>query len=134
MPVKQEVDPERGEMRTTAEGPITIDDIRKHLTSEHRDKGLAYRELIEASRAIVAFSPSDVRTTVEILRQYGREGVLGPTAIVVGNDLAYGMIRMLAILLEGICELQPFRTRQEAEQWLASASAVPRAGASEGAA
>ncbi len=121
-------------MRTTAEGPITMDDIRKHLTNEHRDKGLAYRELIEASRATVAFSPSDVRTTVEILRAYGREGILGPTAIVVGNDLAYGMIRMLAILLDGVCELQPFRTRQEAEHWLAGASAAPRAREAEGAA
>lgn len=134
MPVIHAVDHERHEMYTTADGPITIDDIRKHLTQEHRDKGLAYRELIEASRATAAFSPSDVRTTVEILRAYGREGVLGPTAIVVGNDLAYGMIRMLAILLEGVCELQPFRTRQEAEQWLADASASPRTSVSEGAA
>lgn len=133
MPVIQEVDPERREMRTMADGAITMDDIRKHLTNEHRDKGLPYRELIEASRATVAFSPSDVRATVEILRAYGKEGVLGPTAIVVGNDLAYGMLRMLAILLEGICELEPFRTRQEAEQWLAGASATPRASRSEAA-
>jgi hypothetical protein len=110
-------------MYATAVGPITIDDIRKHLTQEYRDKGLAYRELIDASRATVDFSASDVRTTVEILREYGREGVLGPTAIVVGNDLAYGMIRMLGILLDGVCELQPFRTRQEAEQWLGNARA-----------
>ena len=134
MPVTYVVDHERREMYTTADGPIALDDIRKHLTGEHRDKGLPYRELIEASRATVVFSPSDVRTMVEILRAYGREGVLGPTAIVVGNALAYGMIRMLAILLEGVCALQPFRTRQEAEQWLADASASPGMSASEGAA
>ena len=123
MPVIHAVDHQRHEMYTTADGPITIDDIRKHLTQEHRDKGLAYRELIEASRATVEFSASDVRATVELLRGYGRKGVLGPTAIVVGNDLTYGMIRMLGILLEGICELQPFRTREEAARWLADASA-----------
>jgi deoxyhypusine synthase len=134
MPVTHVVDHERREMNTTADGPITMDDIRKHLTKEHRDKGLAYRELIEASRATAAFSASDVRTTVEILRAYGQKGVLGPTAIVVGNDLAYGMMRMLAIMLEDICALQPFRTRQEAEQWLANASASPSMSGSEGAA
>jgi hypothetical protein len=122
VPVRHAVDHERREMRTMADGPITMDDIRRHLTQEHRDKGLAYRELIEASGVTVEFSSSDVRTMVEILRAYGQEGVLGPTAIVVGNDLAYGMVRMLAILLEGVCSLQPFRTRQEAEQWLADAS------------
>jgi hypothetical protein len=123
MPVKHTIDHKRHRMDATAVGPIAIDDIRKHLTEEHRDKGLAYRELIDACGATVNFSASDVRTTVEILRVYGREGVLGPTAIVVGNDLAYGMIRMLALLLDGVCELQPFRTRQEAELWLGNASA-----------
>jgi hypothetical protein len=134
MPVNHVVDHKRREMYTTADGPITMDDIRKHLSKEHRDKALAYRELIEAPRATAAVSTSDVRATVEILRAYGREGVLGPTAIVVGNDLAYGMLRMLAILLEGICELEPFRTRQEAEQWLAGASASASPSRSAGAA
>jgi len=134
MPVIHAVDHERREMYSTAEGPITIDDIRKHLTEKHRDKGLAYRELIEASRATVTFSPADVRTMVEVLRAYGQEGALGPTAIVVGNDLAYGMLRMLAILLEGVCELQPFRTRQEAERWLAEVSPSPSTSGSAGAA
>jgi hypothetical protein len=124
MPVTYALDPKRRELAATAEGPITLDDIRKHLTKEHREKGLAYRELIEASRATVAFSSSDVRATVDILRAYAREGVLGPTAIVVGNDLAYGMIRMLGILLEDVCEVRPFRARQEAEEWLADASAA----------
>ena len=133
MPVIHAVDHQRQEMHTTADGPITINDIRKHLTQEHRDKGLPYRELIEASGATAEFSASDVRTTVELLRAYGQKGMLGRTAIVVGNDLAYGTIRMLAILLEGICELEPFRTRQEAEQWLAGASATPRASRSEAA-
>jgi hypothetical protein len=133
MPVTYALDNERHGLFAAASGPITIDDIRTHLTQEHRSKGLAYRELIEASRATVAFSASDVRATVEILRAYAREGVLGPTAIVVGNDLAYGMIRMLGILLEDICEVRPFRARQEAEQWLAGASTAPSS-ASNGAA
>ena len=127
MPVTQAVDHQRREMHATAEGPITMDDIRKHLAQERRDQGLAYRELIEASGATAAFSASDVRTTVGNLRAYGQEGELGPTAIVVGNAVAYGMLRMLAILLEDVCALQPFRTRQEAEEWLAviPASAAP---------
>ena len=131
MSVTYTVDHERREMYTTADGPITMEDIRKHLNEDHRDKGLSYRELIEAAGATAVFSASDVRTTVGILRAYGREGVLGPTAIGVGNDLAYGMFRMLAILLEDVCALQPFRTRREAEQWLAGTSTSPGASGSE---
>jgi len=125
VPITYVVDHERREVHAAADGPITLDDIRKHLTAEHRDKALPYRELIEASRATAALSSSDVRATVEILRAYGREGVLGPTAIVVGNDLTYGMLRMLAILLDDVCALEPFRTRQEAIQFLANAPASP---------
>jgi hypothetical protein len=119
MAVTQKVDHDRCEMYAIADGPITMDDIRKHLAAEHGDRGLGYRELIEASGATVDFSPSDVRTTIGLLRAYGQEEALGPTAIVVGNDCAYGMMRMLAILLEDVCALQPFRTRLEAEEWLA---------------
>ena len=121
MAVTQKVDHDGCEMHATADGPITIDDISKHLAEEHRQKGLSYRELIEASGATAEFSPSDVRKTVALLRGYGRKGALGPTAIVVGNDCAYGMMRMLSILLEDVCELQPFRTRREAKRWLAKA-------------
>jgi hypothetical protein len=129
MAVTQEVDHDLCEVHTTADGPIRMDDIRKHLTEEHRDKGLAYREFIEASGATAEFSPADVRRTVGLLRAYAQQGALGPTAIVVGNDCAYGMMRMLAILLEDVCALQPFRTRPEAEEWLAEAHGYGRIGA-----
>jgi len=122
MPMTYVVDHERREVYTTAEGPVTLDDVRKHLAGEHGDEALAYCELIDATRATAAFSSSDVRAIVEILRARGREGRLGPTAIVVGNDLTYGVLRMLAILLDDVCALEPFRTRQEAMQFLASAS------------
>ena len=121
MLIIRSVDQLRQEMHTTADGPITLADIREHLTEEYRGKGLACRQLIDASGATIAFSPSDVRATVAILKRYGQEGVIGPTAIVVGNEFAYGMCRMLAILLDGVCELEPFRTNQEAERWLADA-------------
>ena len=124
MPVTHVVNHQRSEMCATAYGPIGMDDIRKHLSEELRDNGLVCRELIDASHATPAFSASDVRAIVEILRGYSETHVLGPTAIIVGNDVSYGMIRMLAILLEDICAVQPFRTRQEAEEWLGSTSAV----------
>jgi hypothetical protein len=86
--------------------------IRRLTDYQRLEKGLAYRQVIDAAGATIAFSPSDVRATVAILKGYGQEAVLGPTAIVVGNDLAFGMFRMLSILLEGVCELQPFRASQ----------------------
>jgi hypothetical protein len=45
---------------------------------------------------------------------------LGPTAIIVVSDFAYGMMRMLEILVEDVCDIRPFRDRGEAEKWINS--------------
>ena len=135
MPVTHLVNHDRREMRATASGPVTMDDIRQHLVEERRDKGLPYRELIDATRATVAFSAADTRRTVDLVRTLGHEGALGPTAIVVGDEVSYGMVRMLELLLDGVCELRPFRSLQAAEHWLAGASIVklpPGAGTAPG--
>lgn len=72
---------DHGRRRTyaTAQGPITLADIRRHL---------------------------------------GQQGVLGPTAIVVADDVTYGMLRMLQTLVEDVCLVWPFRSFPEAEAWL----------------
>jgi hypothetical protein len=119
MPVTHAVNHERSEVTTTATGPITMTDIREHLSAERRDRGLGYPELIDATRATAVFSPQDVRATVKILAELGREGALGPTAILVGDEVSFGMIRMLEILVEDVADIKPFRSRLEAERWLA---------------
>ena len=124
MPLTHMVNHQRREMYATAVGAITIDDIRTHLTEERRDGGLSYPELIEASGATVAFSTEGVLNTVEILRALSLEGTLGPTAIVVGNEAAYGMVRMLETHLDGICQVRPFRTLEEAQSWLSNIPAL----------
>lgn len=39
-------------------------------------------------------------------------------AIVVGNEPAYGMLRMLQILAENVCLIRAVRSLAEAEAWL----------------
>lgn len=85
-------------MDATADGLITFSDIRNHLLSERREKGLTFAELIDARTASPAFSSEDVRVVVSILRDFAREYKLGPTAVVVGTDVGFGMMRMLEIL------------------------------------
>ena len=46
------------------------------------------------------------------------------TAIVVDSELAYGMLRMLEILVEDVCSIRPFRDHEKAEQWLADRKAA----------
>jgi hypothetical protein len=128
MPIVLEIDHEHQAVKATATGRITIGDVRSHLSEEDAERGLCYREMIDATQATVQFSSEDVRTILGILRQLARKGALGPTAVIVGNEFTYGMLRMLEILLEMGCmsPLRPFRVTEkaEAEHWLANAKVV----------
>ena len=101
-----------------------------HLGKERDEDGLPFHELIEASRVTLTLSPSEVRQIVDRLRELGRRHALGPTAVIVGDDVSYGMLRMLETLVEDVCDVRPFRNRTEAEEWLDEV--VPRRPAKEG--
>jgi hypothetical protein len=74
--------------------------------------------LIDARHAIVKLSSSDVHEIVELLRSLARSRRLGRTAVVVSTDVAYGIMKMLQILVEDVCVVQPFRDLTAATLWL----------------
>jgi hypothetical protein len=88
---------------------------------------LPYRELIDAHGAIIKLSAQEVREVVALLRSMSyKRGFnisfnprpLGPTAVVVSSDVAFGVMRMLETLVEDVCIIKPFRDIPGAEQWL----------------
>jgi len=112
------VDVERNEVTTIAEGTVTLQEVLAHLHREESDSALACGELIDARHAIVKLSSSDVHQIVEVLRSLARCRRLGRTAVVVSTDVAYGIIKMLQILVEDVCVVQPFRDLTAATLWL----------------
>jgi len=112
------VDTERNEVTTIAEGTVTLDELRAHLHREKSDSAVPYRKLIDARNAVVRLSSSELQQIVELLRSLARSRRLGPTAVVVSTDVAYGFLRMLQILVEDVCVVQPFRDLAAATLWL----------------
>jgi hypothetical protein len=126
MPIITNVDPERGEVHAVAVGTVTFDDVRNHLLLERHFGGLAYKEFVDARGAWISLSAAENREIAEMLRNLRRESRLGPTAVLVSDDVAFGVIRMLEALVEDVCEVKPFRDEQEARAWLATST--PTAG------
>lgn len=118
MPITYDMDQARRRLTALATGAVTYADVLAHLEMEQLDDGLALHELIEATNATSVLSAAEVRGVVERLRELGRVSGLGPTAVVVGNDVSYGILRMLETLVEDVCDVRPFRHRAEAEAWL----------------
>jgi hypothetical protein len=123
MPVKLTIDHVGRTANAIAVGPIDLNEVREHLDGERTRGGLPYREFIDATRAKAAFDAADARDIVEMLRRLGRRKALGPTAVVVSDDVSYGMLRMVEILLGDIAAVKPFRAGEELEarQWLENA-------------
>lgn len=118
MPISERFDHERRWVETTIEGPVTFADFESHWHRELAAQGESYPELIDGQRAEVAFDAHDVRRMVEVLRLAAASRPLGPTAILVHTDVGFGMVRMLSLLVEPFCAVQPFRDRDSAERWL----------------
>ena len=110
--------PERNKATRIAKGTITLAEVRAYLLRDLKDSEPPYRELIDARGAVVKLSSAEVQEIVELLRSLSRSYRLGRIAVVVSTDVAYGMMRMLQILVEDVCVVQPFRDVAEAERWL----------------
>ncbi len=106
-------------MTTIASGTITWADLRTHWEAELAEGGEPYPELVDCCEAQAGFDAADVRRLVALVEAASRVERLGPTAIVVNSDVGFGMMRMLGMLLEPHCQVQPFRDRASAETWLA---------------
>lgn len=120
MPFDCSIDHDCRFMEAIVSGPIGLEEIRTHLFAERLEGGLSYLELIDARAAVPTISPAQIREIVSLLTAFGRESALGPTAVVVSSDFAFGMLRMLEIMLEDVCVVKPFRDYDAAVQWLRS--------------
>jgi hypothetical protein len=118
VPITATFDHQHRRVIAVAEGRVTLDEIRSHLEEERQEPALGYSELIDARGVIPDFPPADVRILVAWLRWLGERTRLGPTAVVVDSDLAFGMVRMVEMLVDDVCQVRPFRNKLDAELWL----------------
>ena len=118
MPITATYDHQNRRVIARAEGRVSLEEIRDHLEEERQEPSLAYSELVDARGASPIFSPADARVLVAWLRWLGERTRLGPTAVVVDGDLAYGIVRMIEILVQDVCLVKPFRDKLDAELWL----------------
>jgi hypothetical protein len=118
MPITATYNHEDRRVVAVAVGRVTLDEVRSHLEEERQEPALAFTEVIDARGAIPDFPPADVRVLVAWLRWLAERTRLGPTAVIVDSDFAFGMIRMIEMLVEDVALVKPFRDKLAAEIWL----------------
>ena len=125
MPITSEVDKTRNLTIFTLTGELTLDEILGALKSFWEDRELTLNTLWDARNAIVTnIRSSELQNIAGFIGQYRNrfeERENGKAAIVAPTDLQYGLSRILGTFYEreGLpIKLQPFRTMEEAIQWL----------------
>jgi hypothetical protein len=119
VPASYNIDKKRRLVMTTATGVVTKEDILGHMDrlSKDPDFDAEFSQLADFTQiAAVEFGPEDVREFAErnIYSSRSRR------AIVVKDDLQYGLARMFEIHreLKGETGIRVFRTFEEAMDWI----------------
>jgi len=119
MPIILGVDHERKQVDAVGVGAVSYADVENHLLTERHFGGIAYKEFIDGRAAEVHWTAREAQKIVELIRRLAVESKVGPTAVLVSNDVSFGVMRMLEILIEDTAEVKPFRSEDEARAWLA---------------
>jgi hypothetical protein len=130
MALTYSIDRTRRRLMTSAEGLVTYPDLVSHLERAFQENTIDFAELFDATRATPAILTSELRRVVRHLWKLASQSAVGPAAVVVADDLSFGLVRMLGILMEDVCAVRPFRSLAEAEAWLDGLAASRQPGGS----
>jgi hypothetical protein len=100
-------------------GPFTANDLLESIVHIRDSGAWAYSALVDARKATTDLSPEDASGLIAAIQKLGDPGTRGPVAVVAGDDLTFGMVRVLSAYAEGIgMRVAVFRTMDAALAWL----------------
>ena len=63
-----------------------------------------------------------LHVVVDLIRRLAQDSAMGAAAIIVNSELAFGMLRILEMMVEDVCSIRPFRRPEDAEASLPDSS------------
>jgi hypothetical protein len=123
MPVTYKIDPAKKLIRTRCIGDVNLEEVTEHFRELQRDPNLPDRlnVLLDLTEITSVPNPQEVRVVSSEIEKTLRSVQFQAFAIVVCNDVLFGMMRMLeAFAGNYFTATQVFRVTAEAEAWLAS--------------
>jgi hypothetical protein len=119
VPITFQFDDTRRRIHTTILGAVTLDDVRTYVQALVRANALGCADLIDArATSGPGLFSGDIRRIAQLVASLRGDHAVGPRAIVVTSNAAYGMVRMLAVLASPWAAVEVFREVEPAERWL----------------
>ena len=108
----------KGEMR-----PGTVIDFLAQLDAEG---ARPYAKMFGVEQLVTVFTDESVLRLAGLVRDREREGIVGPIAIIVGDDATFEQARLFVEVAELVRPIKVFREWHEARRWIDSlASQAP---------
>lgn len=112
------IDRERNRLRTEIVGRIELPQVEEYVARKVGEGIMPFAELLDARLASTAVSAHDIHHLVDVVRRLASATSFGQVAVVVADNVTYGMARMMSTLIEGTVSIQPFHEIEKAEEWL----------------
>jgi hypothetical protein len=97
MPLITGVDHDQRVVSVVGIGPVTVADVRDHVSHVKREHGVGYPELLDARGTAFPSTAEDFREIVEMVRALRQEGPPGCTAIIVSSEADLDALRALEV-------------------------------------
>lgn len=118
MSITYAFDPQHRWIRTTVEGSVSVAEIAAHLRAVQNEPWYPCPALVDTRHAEADLSNADIRSVVARLSELSRHTRDARIAVVVPSGVAYGLVRMIGIMLEHQMSVYPFYDMAAAEGWL----------------
>ena len=118
MPIRFDLDPRSGFVRSALSGPVSAADISDHCRALRKANAHSRPAFIDVRQMDGDFSMGDLLAiAASAAREFAGEEVQ-PCAIVVGERRQFEWARILACLVAGWVSVGAFTDPREAEAWL----------------
>ena len=121
MPITYTIDKQRRFIQRVLSETVTTDEILANITEilDHPDYQPGMKSLTDLQALQHHATPQDVRQIAHFILGHGEQVQGGRAAVVVAEDVGFGMARMLELLTEDSpLTIGVFKNRKEAYDWL----------------
>jgi hypothetical protein len=119
MPIKYELDPQRGLVRTTCVGEITLSDMLGYARGLVADRFLGYPQLIDGRLCTLVLTEAQARELAELMTPLRSTLGKAPVAFVAGNLASHRVGQWYWEAGAGSNRYEVFEEVAAAEVWLA---------------
>lgn len=115
------IDSKEKQITVCAEDEFTFADVVSYLDAIAGANVLAYRQLLDFSKALTKITPGQAIELGVRMRMQNGEAMTGPVAIVLTEDQFEPLARLLGIMATADRPMRLFTQLETAKRWLASA-------------